>query len=162
MWHHFSMNIARISLVWQSHLNVGIYFNWILHFDMLDLISGWQLHLNVCIYFNWILHLDTQFCVSYAIFKVRWQGRRKGVCRVGSSTTTPPRGSFQGDFPRGLSLGNHWLSIPMWKEGLYVQNWLELSSGILHCYHLTSGSMLTSQDYSRSSVVYVPEPIRAI
>ena len=43
-----------------------------------------------------------------------------------------------------------------------VQNRSEPSSGILHCYHLTRGSMLTSQDYSPSSVVYVPELIRAI
>ena len=45
---------------------------------------------------------------------------------------------------------------------VYVQNRLEPSSDTLHCYHLTKGSMLTSQDYSQTSVVYVPEPIRAI
>ena len=45
---------------------------------------------------------------------------------------------------------------------VYVQNWSEPSSCILHRYHLTRGSMLTSQDYSPSSVVYMPEPIRAI
>ena len=44
-------------------------------------------------------------------------------------------------------------------EGLCT---LKPSSGILHHYHLTSGSTLTSQDYNPSSVVYVPEPIRAI
>ena len=43
-----------------------------------------------------------------------------------------------------------------------VQYCLEPSIGILHRYHLTRGSMLTSQDYNPSSVVYVPEPIRAI
>ena len=41
----------------------------------------------------------------------------------------------------------------------YVQNRLEPSSGILHRYHLSRESMLTSQDYGPSSVVYVPEPI---
>ena len=41
----------------------------------------------------------------------------------------------------------------------YVQNRLEPSSGILHRYPLSRGSMLTSQDYGPSSVVYVPEPI---
>ena len=45
---------------------------------------------------------------------------------------------------------------------VYVRNPLEPSSGILHGYHLTRGSMLTSQDYNPSLVVYVPEPIRAI
>ena len=39
---------------------------------------------------------------------------------------------------------------------VYVQNQLEPSSSILHRYRLTS------QDYNPSSVVYVPEPIRAI
>ena len=43
-----------------------------------------------------------------------------------------------------------------------VRNWLEPSSGILHHYYLTRGSTLTSQDYSPSSVVYVPELTRAI
>ena len=46
-----------------------------------------------------------------------------------------------------------------WGTKVYVQNRLEPSSGILHCYHLTT---LTSQDYNPCSVVYVPEPIRAI
>ena len=38
----------------------------------------------------------------------------------------------------------------------------ESSTGILHRFCLTRGSMLTSHDYSPSSVVYIPEPIRAI
>ena len=45
---------------------------------------------------------------------------------------------------------------------VYVQNPLELSSGILQRYHLTRESKLTSQDYNPSLVDYVPEPIRAI
>ena len=45
---------------------------------------------------------------------------------------------------------------------VYLQNWLAPSSNILHCFHFTRGSTLTSQDYRPSSVVYVPEPIRAI
>ena len=45
---------------------------------------------------------------------------------------------------------------------VYVQNQSEPSSGIFHRYHLTRGSTLTSQDYNPSSVVYVPEQIRAI
>ena len=49
-----------------------------------------------------------------------------------------------------------------WGTKVYVQNRLEPSSGILHCYHLTRESTLTSQDYNPSSVVYVPKPIRAI
>ena len=49
-----------------------------------------------------------------------------------------------------------------WGRKVYVQNRSEPSSSILHCYHLTRGSTLTSQEYSPSSVVYVPEPIRAI
>ena len=49
-----------------------------------------------------------------------------------------------------------------WGTKVYVQNRLEPSSGILHHYHLTRGSTLTRQDYNPSSVVYIPEPIRAI
>jgi len=49
-----------------------------------------------------------------------------------------------------------------WGTKDYVQNWLEPFSGILHHYHLTRESTLTNQDYNPSSVVYVPEPIRAI
>ena len=52
-------------------------------------------------------------------------------------------------------------SIPMRNKG-YVQNLSEPSISILHCFCLTRGSTLTSQHYSPSSVVYVPEPIRAI
>jgi hypothetical protein len=47
-----------------------------------------------------------------------------------------------------------------WETKVNVQNRSEPSSSVLHCYHLTRGSTLTSQDYSPSSVVYVPEPIR--
>ena len=46
-----------------------------------------------------------------------------------------------------------------WGTKVYVQNPLEPSSDILHRYHLTRGSKFTSQDYTPSSVVYVPEPI---
>ena len=49
-----------------------------------------------------------------------------------------------------------------WGLKVCVQNRLKPSSGILHHYHLTSGSTLTSQDYNPSSVVYVPDMIRAI
>ena len=51
----------------------------------------------------------------------------------------------------------------------YVQNRSKPSRGILHRYHLTRGSTLTSQDYSPSSdsglctrTKYESEPIRAI
>ena len=44
-----------------------------------------------------------------------------------------------------------------WGTKVYVQNPLEPSSGILHHYHLTRGSTLTSQDYSPSSVVCAPK-----
>ena len=37
-----------------------------------------------------------------------------------------------------------------------------MSNGILHNFCLTRKSTLTSQDYSPSSVVYIPEPVRAI
>ena len=44
---------------------------------------------------------------------------------------------------------------------IYVQNLLVPSNDILNRFCLTRGSTLTSQDYSPSSVVYEPEPIRA-
>ena len=49
-----------------------------------------------------------------------------------------------------------------WGTKVYVQNWSEPSNDILHCFCLTRGSTLTSQDYSPSSVVCVPKLIRAI
>ena len=45
-----------------------------------------------------------------------------------------------------------------WGIKVYVQFWLEPSSGILHRYQLTRGFTLTSQNHNPSSVVYVPEP----
>ena len=58
-------------------------------------------------------------------------------------------------------LGNLTTSIRIRNKGLCTES-IRASERILHRYHLTRGSTLTSQDYNPSSVVYVPEPIRAI
>ena len=73
--------------------------------------------------------------------------------------------AFYKHLPASLSVYQHPSSSfqPLllgWGTKVCVHNWLEPSGGILHRYHLTRGSTLTSQDYSPSSVVYVPEPIR--
>ena len=46
-----------------------------------------------------------------------------------------------------------------WGTEVYVQNWLEPSNGISQRFCLTRESTLTSQDYSPSSVVYIPERV---
>ena len=56
---------------------------------------------------------------------------------------------------RGLNIS--WIKglIFGWGTKVYVQNRLKTSSGILHCYHLTRGSTLTSHNYNPSSVAYL-------
>ena len=49
-----------------------------------------------------------------------------------------------------------------WGTKVYVQNQSGPSNSILHCFCLTKGSTLISQDYDPSSVVYVSKPIRAV
>ena len=49
----------------------------------------------------------------------------------------------------------------MRNKGLCIEL-IEPSSNIFHRYRLNRGSVLSSQDYNPSLVVYVPEPIGAI
>ena len=73
-----------------------------------------------------------------------------------SCDSSPPSKRSHQKFPSG------YIFVFGWGTKVYVQNWLEPSNRILHRFCLTRESTITSQDYSPSSVVCIPEPIRAI
>ena len=66
--------------------------------------------------------------------------------------------------PKGhISASNYFVILTQDSNSkVYVQNQSGPSNGILHCFCLTGGSTLTSQDHNPSSVVYVSKPTRAI
>ena len=77
---------------------------------------------------------------SAQVLRKKQKSKNKLVCRIQVRRRESYQTNFNGTLWQIILQIRFW-----WGAKVYVQKRLEPSSGILHCYHLTRGSMLTSQ-----------------